>query len=194
MVALAVIPGWISGGFTFSMNETFSPLQILSCWIFLLIAASLEELLFRGYPLQELAASLGRLPSALIMSVPFALVHTDNPCHTLFANINTLLAGLWLCAAYFKTNNLWLATGLHLGWNFALASVFGINVSGIDAFSQSSFLAAKYNGQQLLTGGCYGIEASLPATVILGLSAATLAFPKRRPDANNSDGRANTSS
>lgn len=174
MVGLAVAVGWISGGYNLGFNRAFSLGQVAMFWVFLLLAASLEEVLFRGYPLQEFACSLGSVPAALLMSVPFALVHTANPCHTLLANLNTILAGLWLCTAYFRTRSLWLATGLHLGWNFALGSIFGISVSGIDIFTKGSLLVADEKGHWLLTGGCYGLEGSLVTSFILIIGTALL--------------------
>lgn len=174
MVAFAVAVGWVSRGYEISFNRDFNPVQIVVFWGMLLLAASLEEVLFRGYPLQELSLSLGAIPAALLMSFPFALVHTANPCHTLLANFNTILAGLWLCTAYFRTRSLWLATGLHLGWNFTLGSIFGIKVSGLDIFTKSSLLVVTERGHWLLTGSCYGLEGSLVATFILIIATAIL--------------------
>lgn len=41
-------------------------------------------------------------------------------------------AGGMLGAAYIGTRSLWGPVGLHVGWNFAAAGIFGTEVSGND--------------------------------------------------------------
>src|SRR5262249_10502171 len=123
-----------------------------------IVAAGFEEVMFRGFPLQALGKSLHPSVAALIMSVPFGLIHINNPCHGIFANINTIFAGLWLSAAYFKTRSLWLSTGLHAGWNFFMGSFYGLTVSGIGWLSRYSFFSTADKGPAWFTGSCYGPE------------------------------------
>src|SRR5690606_30789684 len=47
---------------------------------------------------------------------------------------NIFLAGVLLAVAYLKTLSLWFATGVLVGWNWAMASLFGLPLSRIPWF------------------------------------------------------------
>src|SRR5471030_2266301 len=70
-----------------------------------------------------------------------------------------LEAGILLGAAYALTGRLWLPIGLHLGWNFAEGSIFGMAVSG--GSQKGSLITGELHGSNLLTGGVFGPEASI---------------------------------
>lgn len=135
--------------------------------LIILIAASLEEVLFRGFALQALAENLSPLTAALIMSVPFGLLHLGNPAASTFSLINTILAGVWLSLSYFKTRSLWLVTGLHFSWNLSMGTIFGFPVSGITELSTYAPFRALDNGPNWWTGGSYGPEGGAIVTLIL---------------------------
>ncbi|MEW6730416.1 MAG: type II CAAX endopeptidase family protein [Acidobacteriota bacterium] len=170
MVSLVVLLQWLSRGTEFvwqppSLAETLRGLSQTVMLLF--ISAAVEELLFRGFPMQALAKNLHPGLAALLMSVPFGLVHIDNPNHTLFATINTILAGLWLAMAYFKTRSLWFATGLHTAWNFSLGALYGLPVSGYTQLAKTSLFSSVDHGPNWLTGSSYGPEAGASATLVL---------------------------
>ncbi|MGP3915880.1 hypothetical protein [Nonomuraea sp. 10N515B] len=77
-----------------------------------------------------------------------------------------------LAAAYAATRTLWLPIGLHFGWNFAAAGIFGTEVSGNG--TPQGLLDGVTSGPALLTGGAFGPEAS-PYTVVFGV-LLTIAF------------------
>lgn len=133
-------------------------------------AAANEELLFRGYPLQILARSLGAIWSTLLVALLFGLAHAMNPETSTLAVLNTVLAAGWLSLAYFRTGSLWLPYGLHLGWNL-LERWLGFSVSG---GRPNALLELKDVGPDWLTGGLYGPEAGLPTTLLLLLSSAAI--------------------
>ena len=67
--------------------------------------------------------------------------------------------------AYLKTGGLWLAIGLHLGWNFFQASIFGFASSG---HSSPRLITQSPIGADWLNGGNFGAEGSvsiLPFTI-----------------------------
>ncbi len=68
-----------------------------------------------------------------------------------------------LGAIYMLTRRLWAAIGLHMAWNSVQGGVFGIKVSGTDV---PGLLISKSSGSELLTGGAFGAEASLPAIIL----------------------------
>ena len=83
-----------------------------------------------------------------------------------------LEAGVLLGAAFALTQRLWLPIGLHLGWNFAEGSIFGMSVSGGKA--TGSLFAGTLHGRNLFTGGAFGPEASIVAVVICLAAAVVL--------------------
>jgi membrane protease YdiL (CAAX protease family) len=82
-----------------------------------------EELAIRGYPFQILVGTIGVYPAILVTSAFFGLLHYQS--QGLLGAVNTGLVGLLLATAALKTKALWLAVGVHFGWNFAEA-LFGL--------------------------------------------------------------------
>lgn len=133
----------------------------------LAVAALAEELLFRGYPLARLARPIGRLGASVVLAALFAAVHLANPEATRFGLINIGLASLVLSAAFFTPGGLPAAWGLHLGWNAGLGLV-DAPVSGIELLLPT--LEFHTGGPTWLTGGAFGPEGGMAATVAMGLA------------------------
>lgn len=138
--------------------------------LLLAIGATGEELFARGLLLQCLARSLGPAGAVVLTSVGFAALHGANPGITLLATCNTALFGAVFGVAVFRQRSLWLATGLHFGWNAALA-LLGVNVSGITI--RLTELSLRLGQPRWATGGEYGFEGGLLAT---GTALALLAI------------------
>jgi len=125
-------------------------------------AAVTEELLFRGVLFRVVEERAGTWISLLLTGALFGLVHLANPAATLWgATAIAIEAGFMLAACYAATRNLWVPIGLHFGWNFAAAGVFGVVVSGDGR--PAGLLDATLSGPALLTGGTFGPEGSLYA-------------------------------
>jgi len=123
-----------------------------------------EEVLFRGVILQLLQRRFGTWIALAGSAVLFGLFHLLNPDATLWGAVAIAVeAGMMLGAAFVATRSLWLPIGLHLGWNVALAAIFGTVTSGSDV--QGALLTAVTHGPVWLTGGEFGPEASLIAVV-----------------------------
>jgi membrane protease YdiL (CAAX protease family) len=172
-LAVAVLMAAAAGALRFSAQASsfsviFRGFAILS--LALLIAAAFEEILFRGFIFQALLHNLGPVGAIAITSAAFGLLHVWNPGSTFFSTVNTMLAGVWLSIAYLATRSLWLATALHWSWNFVMVFVFGLPVSGITAYEQMTWLRAEAGSPEWLTGGGYGPEGGVAATVALILS------------------------
>ena len=127
-----------------------------------------EELLSRGYHLQNLADGLNLFWGVLISSSVFALLHLSNPNASWISTLGILLAGLFLALPYLLTRQLWLSIGLHIGWNFFEGVVFGFPVSGLNTYR---LLLHTVSGPLLWTGGEFGPEAGLLVVPALLLGA-----------------------
>lgn len=140
-----------------------------SLWFFTLPAAA-EEVLFRGYLLQALAEVWGGLKALLATSLAFGLIHLTNPNTSAIGIGNIVVAGLFLGAVYLKTASLWWATGAHLGWNWGLGFLADLPVSGLELVNTPMY-EPVISGPQWISGGAFGPEGSIIATVLLALAA-----------------------
>ena len=139
---------------------------VLYSFLFFAVAAAGEEVLFRGYVFQTMAQGITMLPAILVMSGIFGIAHAANPNANAFSIANVMLAGIWLSFAYLKTRGLWMPFGLHLAWNFSQTTVFGFPTSGI-TFADQKLLATTTTGPEWITGGAFGPEGSILATLAL---------------------------
>lgn len=131
---------------------------VLAILFKLAIVAWWEELVFRGYLLQNLMAGIGLKWSIVLSSLVFGLGHLFNPDATLLSALLIALITPQLIYAYLKTGRLWLPMGIHLGWNFFQASVFGFPASGQVS---PSLISQSPVGPDWLSGGQFGVEGSL---------------------------------
>jgi uncharacterized protein len=168
-----------TGATTFSAKPHGS-VFLLQSFVFLVVffflSAANEEALVRGFIFQALAHNLGATVALIFTSTIFGLLHLSNPNVTFFSTLNTILAGVWLGVAYLMTRSLWLATALHLSWNFVMVFVFGLPVSGISFFNKFSWLTGESLNKTWISGGIYGPEGGAAAT--LALIICTLAIRK----------------
>ncbi len=145
--------------------------------VILSVAGTTEELSFRGYPFQRLADSIGPLGATAAFAILFGLVHLGNASHTWISTCNTMLVGVTLAVAYFRTRALWLPVGMHVSWNFVQGFVMGFPVSGINL--PQSLVRPQIHGAEWLSGGAYGPEGSLLSTVVILAATVYLLLSKR---------------
>ena len=164
----------------FGMNS-LSPAHALSGGVFysltLAMAATNEELIFRGYPFQRLVEAITPAGGIAVTSALFGLAHLGNAHHTWISTANTALVGIPLAIAYLRTRSLWMPIGIHFTWNFVLGFVIGLPVSGF-AFSDS-LLQAQVRGAAWLTGAAYGPEGGVLATIAIAGATIYLLLSKR---------------
>ena len=132
----------------------------------LTVVAWWEEIVFRGYFLQNLIAGMGLKWAIIISSLVFGITHGINPDATVLGSLLIALLTPQLIYAYLKTGQLWLPIGLHLGWNFFQASVFGFASSGQVS---PSLISQSPVGPDWLSGGEFGAEGSvliIPVTIL----------------------------
>ena len=76
-----------------------------------------EELLSRGYHLQNLSEGLNLFWGVVLSSAVFSGLHIFNPNAGWVSSLGIFLAGLFFAYSYLRTRQLWLPIGLHIGWN-----------------------------------------------------------------------------
>ena len=138
-----------------------------------------EELLFRGVLFRFLEEFGGSWAALAITSLLFGLAHLNNPNASWFSSFAIAVeAGILLGAVYMLTRNLWMAMGLHAAWNFTQGFIWDVPVSGIDTHG---IVTARLDGPELLSGGTFGLEASMIALLCataLGLFYLRLAVKR----------------
>lgn len=157
---------------------------MLSGALLFLAVGLFEEGVFRGYLFQRLTQGAGFFIAQLIMALFFGLAHWGNPgmhgATLLWATLDISLASVLLGFCWKRTGSLALPIGLHLGWNWAQGSLLGFGVSGTDpaGFFKPVFAAGK---PEWLSGGAFGLEASLPDVIICVLAILAIWMWKGRP-------------
>jgi membrane protease YdiL (CAAX protease family) len=153
------------GGIEVTGVRRFADTQFWA-WAGLGIASGVfEETLFRGILLRQLERLVGTWWALAATAVLFGALHIVNPDATWVGAISIMVeAGILLGAAYLYTRRLWLAAGMHAAWNFTQAWVFSVPVSGTG--QPIGILQTRRLGPEWLTGGDFGLEASVAAVVV----------------------------
>lgn len=141
----------------------------LNPWYFVLPAVAMalssgifEELLFRGALFRIVEEWLGSWISLVVSSLVFGFSHLLNPAGTLVGALSiSIEAGLLLAAAYMVTRRLWLSIGFHMAWNYTQSAIFSGVVSG--GVTDPGLIRSNIKGPAILTGGSFGLEASVMA-------------------------------
>lgn len=165
--------GWLSiEGFAWenaNLGEILGPLALLL--VAFVAVGFYEEILFRGYYMQNLLESLGRPLALFLTSAAFGVVHLSNPNSNLLGVLGITAAGYFLGFSWLRSRALWLPIGLHIGWNIFEGPVFGLPVSGISAFS---LIRVEVHGPEVFTGGAFGPEGGLLLLPMLAIASAIL--------------------
>lgn len=156
--------GWV----TWEVQQVDFYSLVSSTVLFVAVAVA-EEFLFRGFIFQRLIASAGIWVSQIIMAGYFLLIHIDNPgmegLSKVIASINIFLASILLGITYIKTKRLAMPLGIHFMANWVQGYLLGFGVSG--NIEKGLFSPVIVNNSNWLTGGSFGLEASVPGVVML---------------------------
>jgi membrane protease YdiL (CAAX protease family) len=178
VAGLMMLAGWLSfvpdDGTTGAWGVTLlSDLGLMG------VAAAAEEAMFRGYPFQVLARAAGAPLAVIVSSAAFAWAHNSNPNVDVIGLLNILLAGVLLAVAYLLTRSLWFATAIHLGWNWSMASLVDLPVSGLELFDTPLY-EPVLRGPAWATGGAFGPEGGLTGTIAFGAAIAAVWWYARK--------------
>ncbi len=157
------------------LNNGYSIVSINSVWFIIpplamaFSSAIFEEILFRGIFFRLIEERLGSYIALIISALIFGLLHLLNPNSSLTMALGlSIQAGLFLGAAYMYSRNLWFPIAIHFAWNFTQSAIFGAVVSGNQI--SKTLITSKIEGADWVTGGTFGPEGSIQAT-IFGFSA-----------------------
>lgn len=166
---LMLIPSMflMMGGYIDWQQGSGDVLSILNTTGVFISVAVAEEFLFRGLVFQRLKKSTGVWITQIIIAAYFLLTHINNPGMTgstkMLASINIFIASIMFGFAYIKTNSLVMPIAMHFMANWVQGILLSFGVSGND---QASLIKPVFrNYPEWLTGGLFGLEASVPGLV-----------------------------
>lgn len=158
-VSMAFLIIWALGNvevvsIQFQAGAFFEDLLILT------FAALSEEILFRvGVLLVLIYFTKNVWLSIAIQILLFGIVHLSNPGADMLTVLSNSIGGLMYSLAFIYTGRIWMPFILHLFWNMS-QGFYGFNISGLGEYS-GAFIELNPIGNELISGGSYGLEGSL---------------------------------
>ncbi|WEV65487.1 type II CAAX endopeptidase family protein [Bifidobacterium sp. ESL0764] len=138
-----------------------------------------EEIVMRGMLLRLVEEWLGSWGAVVVSALVFGLLHVTNQDGTVWGGVAIAIEdGILAAALYFVTRSLWVCIGEHIMWNIAEGPIFGSIVSGNG--KQDSWLVPQWSGSGIMTGGKFGLEASIVPVVLMGVAGIALLVYARR--------------
>lgn len=155
----------------------------------IVVAAVLEELVYRCILFRILETAMGTLWALWLQSLIFALMHIANiedraSTQELVTTVvaGTLIGAFWTLV-FVHTRNLWVVAANHAAWNFTII-LAGVTLSGNEGWRSLAPLASECRdpacGPTWLTGGVFGPEDSLVTTVMVAASVLAMLYWARR--------------
>ena len=164
------------------MNLGNLNLFFLAYFIAFFIQSTSEEVLVRGLLTRALFDKFGKKIAIILPSLFFGLLHLGNEGVTVLSTLNTILVGIFFAKLLFYTDNIMVTSGAHAGWNFSMAMIYGLNVSGFSGFdSLLNFKILNY----ALYDKVYGPEGSIVVTFIEIISIFIIFYLEKRKGVKN---------
>jgi hypothetical protein len=173
----SIVLGWYTliGGATWTVNPDLAraAVALVGGFIGFLIQGPAEEVLFRGYVLDNVRARWGLWWAVGVSSVAFSLLHAPNPGYALLPALNLTLFGvaMALYRVRWDKDQLWGVFAIHTVWNWLQQVVFGLPNSGNLSPLQDVLFSVVPNPAlpDFITGGGFGPEGTLGATLVLSV-------------------------
>jgi len=176
-VCAAALPLAVSAFFIFLTPGIFADSGLSSGQIVLritnavfltcLTAGITEELIFRGFIMRLLEVRWNKYIAVIVPSVLFGLIHiinmeTFNIVDVFMLIIAGTSVGIMFSMITYQSSSIWSSAVVHGVWNLII--IGGILEISVEP-GQSIYTYALSSNSMLLTGGEFGIEASLPAVI-----------------------------
>lgn len=169
-----------------TVQGNISPGMFIICLIGWMIQGMSEEVGYRGYMLLSISRTHKVFIGVICSSLFFGLTHAFSSGATFLSIVNTMLVGFAICLMFIVTENIWFVGAFHSAWNCVQGNIFGISVSGHEP-SPSIFAVQLPDGNPILTGGAYGIEANIFTTIVTLLIIGVTIIIIRKRNGNLSD-------
>jgi uncharacterized protein len=189
MASVVVVWFWLVGGAAWSVNPdpATAAIALILGFVGFVVQGASEEVLFRGYVLENIRAKWGMTWGIGVSALLFSLAHMPNTAFGALPFINLVLfgvaTGLWKLRL--DAGQLWGVCAIHSMWNWMQQVVFGLPNSGLASPPDETLFSVVPNtsAAAFIWGSGFGPEGTLGATlVLLAVIAATLRVqhPRRR--------------
>lgn len=137
-----------------------------------LAAGITEELVFRGFIMRMLEARWGKVTAVLAPSILFGALHipsmgTFHVADALLLLVAGTSVGIMFSMIVYQSGSIWASALVHGIWNLIIIGKV-LDISTQPA-RNSLYAYTLYSDATFLTGGSFGIEASLPVVFAYGL-------------------------
>lgn len=166
-----------------SMNSSEIWYTVVDAVVFYGLAAGVaEELVFRGIIMTALERCWNKYIAIIIPSVIFALSHIIGADLDFMSIVQLLIAGtlvgIMFCLITYESGKVWNGVIVHILWNIII--VGGIMHIGVKPNEYFLFNYVLDNQSFLITGGDFGIEASIISIAGYGIVSALAIFLMKR--------------
>ena len=155
------------------LNIEFSTANVITTLSFTLMffgvgAPIVEEMIFRGMMLTVFEKKWNKGAAIVLTSVLFGVIHLIGQKmglrDFLIMTLSVSLIGAILAIVTFITESIWSSVVIHMVWNIIIMGQI-VSIGGVrPLYSRYNY---TFNSDSfLLTGGAFGIEASLPSIVV----------------------------
>lgn len=176
LIVISFLSSYLLGGLSL-VSVDFSLmtlLQIVSIMPFWFLQGGTEELLTRGWLLPVIKSRTNLIIAIAVSSSLFGILHIGNHHVTFLSVLSISLSGVLMALYMIKTDNIWGVAGLHGAWNFTQGNIFSVAVSGTNAGSSLFRFQINPNSPEWISGGAFGTEGSLIASIVLTIGIVIL--------------------
>lgn len=155
-----------------------NPSLVLNFLILYATGSLMQEVVARLLIFRLSEELLGTWAAIILTSVIFGLIHAANPNQTPLSVFTLIITSFLFIGPFILTRRIWMVWGIHFGWNFTQAGIFGMPNSGIPF---PGWINPVIEGPLWLTGGSIGVENSaLTVGLTLAVSAVFFVMVRRR--------------
>ena len=193
LIGLAMLPLFACGVYAVLAYRGFHD-GLFGVAATILIAALLEEIVFRAVLFRILDEAWGLATALWLSALIFAVSHLGNfeagtATSTLLTTVvsATLISAFW-ALIFARWRNLWLITLHHAAWNFSIV-LSGAPLSGLEEWRTLAPIELQYRGPDWLTGGIFGPEDSVITLAMMAIGVCVLLYlpPRDAPRAMAKD-------
>ena len=171
-IAVSILGMWLAGVYHGRVVSPNWERLVRDFLLFLFVAVG-EELLCRAILLRMIEERWGTTIALVVSCLAFGFFHYANDGASVWSCIAITVTAVE-AASFLYSRTLWMPIGSHLAWNFVQGNIFGISVSGNKM--SAALLQADLTGPEILTGGSFGMEASIITVVLTTAIAAGLIY------------------
>lgn len=179
-ICCALIHHDINLYFDFSVREV--PL-ILFALLSVFIQSTSEEIWCRGFLYERLHERYPLFIAVLINGILFGAMHLLNDGAGFISILSIVVCGISYSLVRWYTGSIWIVMGIHTGWNFTQAFLFGLPNSGLVSEVSVFHLESSTGINNLIYDFTFGVEGGLPAIFtdfMLGVIVLVLAAKNNR--------------